>query len=104
MPGQTAPSLVWFRQDLRLADNPALIAAIDRGGPIVAAYVLDDEAPGKWKIGGAARWWLHHSLTSLAKDLGQRNIHLVLRRGPARTVIPKLAKEIGAEAVFWNRC
>jgi len=104
MPGQSAPSLVWFRQDLRLADNPALIAATDRGAPIVAVYVLDDDAPGKWRIGGAARWWLHHSLAALGKDLRQLSIPLVLRRGPSKTVIPKLVKEIGAEAVFWNRC
>ena len=104
MSKRAAPSLLWFRQDLRLADNPALAAAIARDAPMAAVYVLDDDAPGKWKIGGAARWWLHHSLRSLAKELGQLNIALVLRRGPAEIVIPKLAKEIGAEAIFWNRC
>jgi deoxyribodipyrimidine photo-lyase len=99
-----APSLLWFRQDLRLADNPALIAAAERDGPVVAAYVLDDDAPGKWKMGGASRWWLHHSLKSLAADLTRLGIPLVLRRGPAKAVIPELAEQIGAGAVFWNRC
>jgi len=99
-----APSLLWFRQDLRLADNPALAAAIERDAPIAAVYVLDDDTPGKWKIGGAARWWLHHSLTALAQELETLNIPLILRRGPAKTTIPRLAGEIGAEAVFWNRC
>jgi deoxyribodipyrimidine photo-lyase len=104
MSKQAAPSLLWFRQDLRLADNPALIAAADRKSLIVAVYVLDDDAPGKWKMGGASRWWLHHSLKSLMADLKRLGIPLVLRRGSAKTVIPELATEIGASAVFWNRC
>jgi deoxyribodipyrimidine photo-lyase len=104
MTKQHSPSLLWFRQDLRLADNPALIAAADRGAPIVAVYVLDDDAPGKWAMGGAARWWLHHSLTALAADLEQLGIPMVLRRGSAKTIIPELADEIGAGAVYWNRC
>ena len=104
MPETASPFLLWFRQDFRLADNPALSAAAERGGQIVAAYVLDDDTPGKWKLGGAARWWLHHSLTALGASLDAHGIPLVLRRGPAKTIIPKLAKEIGARAVFWNRC
>ena len=66
--------------------------------------MLDDVASGKWKIGGASRWWLHHSLKSLTADLKQLGIALILRRGSAQTIIPKLAAEIGAGAVFWNRC
>jgi deoxyribodipyrimidine photo-lyase len=89
---------------LRLADNPALIAAAKRDAPIVAVYVLDDYAPRKWKMGGASRWWLHHSLISLTADLRQLGIALILRRGSAQTIIPELAAEIGASAVFWNRC
>ena len=57
-----SPSLVWLRDDLRLADNPALRAAIDRDEPLVMLYVLDEESPGIRPLGGAARWWLHHSL------------------------------------------
>jgi deoxyribodipyrimidine photo-lyase len=104
MPEGQFPSLVWFRQDLRLADNPALSAAAARGAPIVAVYVLDDETPGQWAAGSASRWWLHHSLTSLSAALKTLGIPLVLRRGPADAVIPKLATEIGADAVYWNRC
>ena len=58
--------LVWFRNDLRLADHAALIAAAERG-PIVALIVLDDETPGHWRMGAAQRWWLHHSLVSLGR-------------------------------------
>ncbi|QNA92686.1 MULTISPECIES: deoxyribodipyrimidine photo-lyase [unclassified Microbacterium] len=99
----SSPSLVWFRDDLRLADNPALRAAIDRDEPIVAVFLLDEESPGFRRLGGAARWWLHHSLASLAERLVERGGTLVLRRGPAGRVIPELAAQVGAGAVFWNR-
>ena len=60
-----APILVWFRRDLRLADNPALAAAAASLRPIVPVYVRDDAAAGGWAPGGASRCWLHHSLASL---------------------------------------
>ncbi|MDO6415749.1 deoxyribodipyrimidine photo-lyase [Sphingomonas sp. BIUV-7] len=94
----TAPSIVWFRQDLRLADQAALAAAVHEG-PIVALYVLDDEGPRQWRMGGAQRWWLHHSLAALAKDLGRHRISLILRRGPAAETIAAVAKEAGAARV-----
>jgi len=99
----TSPSLVWFRDDLRLADNPALRAAIDRGEPVIALYVLDEESPGIRALGGAARWWLHHSLTSLDERLRERGGALVLRRGPAERVVRETVTDAGAGAVFWNR-
>jgi deoxyribodipyrimidine photo-lyase len=108
MPVRSSPTLVWFRQDLRLADNPALTAAaeaaVERGAPVVAVYVLDEETPGEWRPGGAARWWLHGSLTRLEEALARRGVPLVLRRGPAAREIPSLAAESGAETVLWNRC
>lgn len=104
MTERASPSLVWFRQDLRLTDNAALIAATHRGGPIVALYILDDDTPGAWSAGGAARWWLHHSLTALQVRLKEHGVQLVLRRGKAGTLLVRIAKEIGAGAVFWNRC
>ncbi|WP_309103157.1 deoxyribodipyrimidine photo-lyase [Microbacterium sp.] len=98
-----SPSIVWFRDDLRLADNPALQAAIDRGEPVVALYVLDEESAGIRPLGGAARWWLHHSLASLRERLRERGATLVLRRGPAERVVRQTVDEAGATAVFWNR-
>ncbi|MCA0450578.1 MAG: DNA photolyase family protein [Proteobacteria bacterium] len=100
----SAPLLVWFRQDLRLADNPALRAAIETGAPVVPVYILDDETPGQWKRGGASRWWLHHSLASLARDLEKRGAKLILRRGKAGDVLAKLIAETKASGVYWNRC
>lgn len=99
-----APCLVWFRQDLRLADNPALSKAAASGRPVIAVYVLDDDTPGRWKMGAASLWWLHHSLTALANALGEHGIPLVLRRGNAEKVIPTLAEDCRAAEVVWNRC
>lgn len=104
MGGMSAsPSLVWFRDDLRLADHPALRAAVDRGEPVIGVYVLDEESPGIRALGGAARWWLHHSLAELGERLGEKGSVLVLRRGAAGEVIPALARDVGAGAVYWNR-
>ncbi|MDZ4866241.1 MAG: deoxyribodipyrimidine photo-lyase [Alphaproteobacteria bacterium] len=96
------PILVWFRQDLRLADNPALAAAV-KDGPVIPVFILDDETPGKWKTGSAARWWLHYSLEALAADLAKRGSNLILRRGKADKVIDDLIRETDAQAVYWNR-
>ncbi len=99
-----APTLVWFRQDLRLSDNPALRAAAERGAPIVPLYLLDEETPGDWRPGGASRWWLHHALERLGENLAGKGLRLLLRRGAATQAIPSLVGELGAERVVWNRC
>ncbi|MFJ2978066.1 cryptochrome/photolyase family protein [Curtobacterium sp. NPDC087082] len=96
-------ALVWLRDDLRLADNPALRAAIDHGGDVTIAYVLDEQSPGIRPIGAAARWWLHHSLAALDGELRERGSRLVLRRGPAAEAVDALVSDTGADAVFWNR-
>lgn len=100
----THPVIVWFRQDLRLADNPALLAAANSGAPVICLYVLDDGTPGQWARGGASRWWLHHSLQSLGASLEKLGARLILRRGDAFEVVTSLAAETGAGGVFWNRC
>jgi deoxyribodipyrimidine photo-lyase len=97
-------TLVWFRQDLRLQDNPALLAALARGGPVVPVYIFDAEVDGVWAPGGATRWWLHHSLTALGAALAERGSRLILRRGDAAVVLPELVRTTGAGAVYWNRC
>ncbi|MBZ4487740.1 DNA photolyase family protein [Microbacterium sp. cx-55] len=99
----TGPSIVWFRDDLRLADNPALRAAVDRDEPVIALFVLDEESPGIRPLGGAAHWWLHHSLASLGERLRERGGNLILRRGPAAEVVPTVVSDAGATAVYWNR-
>ncbi|MEO1659295.1 MAG: deoxyribodipyrimidine photo-lyase [Pseudomonadota bacterium] len=97
------PVLVWLRDDLRLDDNPALRKAADTGRPVVCLYVLDDDTPGEWTLGGAQRWWLHHSLAALQADLTKIGGTLILRRGKADRVVPELVKALGATEVHWNR-
>ena len=94
------PVIVWFRQDLRLLDNPALDAAANMQQPILPVYVLDDESAGDRRSGEASRWWLHQSLESLNASLDGA---LLCFKGNAQEIIPRLAKNTGADAVFWNR-
>ncbi len=98
------PVIVWFRQDLRITDNPALAAAAQSGHPIRALYVLDEDSDGIRAHGGASRWWLYNSLESLTDGLLTRGLTLTRRRGPAANVIADLIEETGASAVYWNRC
>jgi deoxyribodipyrimidine photo-lyase len=95
-------SAVWFRDDLRTEDNPALLAAA-HNGDAVALYVLDEASPGIRPLGAAAKWWLHHALLSLRGDLEALGIPLVLLRGAAADVVPEFAAEAGADHLFWNR-
>ena len=97
------PTILWFRQDLRLQDNPALQAALDRRAPIVPLFILDDAAEGRWRAGGAARWWLHHALAALDASLRERGSRLILARGDARAVLRELGRATGAGALVWNR-
>jgi len=98
-----SPAIVWFRNDLRVGDNPALVAAIESGRPIACLYVFDEVTPGRWRMGGASRWWLHHSLLRLAASLERLGAPLILRRGIAHDVVPRLVSEFDAAAVYWNR-
>ncbi len=104
MPTSTteAPLIVWFRKDLRLADNPALNAAAESGRPIVPLFILDDQKR-PWAPGGASRWWLHHSLAALQADLAKCGARLLLRRGSPAKVLDEVLRESGAEGVLWNR-
>ncbi|MBN8522235.1 MAG: deoxyribodipyrimidine photo-lyase [Alphaproteobacteria bacterium] len=96
-----SPLIVWLRQDLRLSDNPALSEAVKTGVPIIPVYILDDVHAGEWKMGGASRVWLHHSLSSLNTSL---NGKLQVATGPADRVLTDLIALTGAKGVYWNRC
>jgi deoxyribodipyrimidine photo-lyase len=95
-------TIVWFRNDLRLADNTALREAASRG-PVIPAFIWAPEEEGDWPPGAASRWWLHHSLAALDRALHRHRSRLVVRRGPSLDALRALQEEAGADAVMWNR-
>ena len=98
-----APSIVWFRHDLRLADHPALTAALADGGPILPVYVHAPDEEGDWPLGAAARWWLEASLASLDAELRRRGSRLLLLMGPSATALSGLARASGARSLHFGR-
>ena len=96
-------ALVWFRRDLRLADHAALAAAGESGLPIIPVYILDDDTPGEWRMGGACRWWLAQSLRSLEKSLQRLGSRLILRRGQTERVLRDLIAETRTTAIYFTR-
>ena len=94
-------ALIWFRNDLRLADQLALHAALDAGLTPVPLYI-HDPAP-VWPDGAAARWWLHHSLTALTQALRERGSDLVVMRGDTARCLRECAAACGATHLFWQR-
>ena len=97
------PSILWFRVDLRLSDNPALQKALELGNPILPIYILDDEDAENRKLGDASKWWLHSSLNKLSLELEKIGSKLLFFRGKAESIIEKLAIETKAENILWNR-
>jgi deoxyribodipyrimidine photo-lyase len=98
-----SPSILWFRSDFRLGDNPALQAAIQRGAAIVPVFIHAPEEEAPWSPGAASRCWLHQSLAALDASLRALNSRLIIRRGPTLESLRALIKETGTGAVFWNR-
>lgn len=95
--------VVWFRNDLRLADHRALSAAVATGAPLVLLYILDDESAGQWNMGGASRWWLDKSLAALAESVQERGGHLILRHGASDKILPAVVADCDASAVYFTR-
>ncbi|MBS0002741.1 MAG: deoxyribodipyrimidine photo-lyase [Thioalkalivibrio sp.] len=96
-------TLVWLRRDLRLSDQPALVAAAERGEPVIPVFIHAPEEEAPWEPGAASNWWLHHSLERLGATLENRGSRLILRKGASLDTLRALARETGADAVFWNR-
>ena len=96
-------SIVWFRKDLRVADNPALFAACQHGQPIVAVYIWDPNDSEKWAMGAASRWWLHQSLKSLNNTLESLGNRLLILKSDYTVGLQNLIHDSGATAVFFNR-
>ncbi len=102
MPAAHAPALVWFRDDLRLTDQPALRAALDSGRPLICLYLYDAGASEGRPLGGAVRWWLHHSLAAHSAELEKIGGRLDLLAGD-HADLPAIAQALGAAAVYWTR-
>jgi deoxyribodipyrimidine photo-lyase len=95
--------IVWFRRDLRLSDNPALSAALAQYQSVIPLYIWAPEEEQPWEMGGASKWWLHHSLTAHAEAIKALGSSLVIRRGNSLKVLQQLVKECDVKAIFWNR-
>ncbi len=99
-----APIIVWFRQNLRLHDNPALHSAAAQKVPLLLVYI-DDTTLKPWQAGGASRWWLHHSLQSLAALLAENyQATLACYQGAPLAILQELIKQTQADTVYWDRC
>ncbi|MGE3319385.1 MAG: deoxyribodipyrimidine photo-lyase [Candidatus Berkiella sp.] len=96
--------IIWFRQNLRLHDNPVLHYAAAQKTPLLLVYI-DDDTPQPWRHGGASRWWLHHSLMRLAADLQERyQAKLHIFQGEPLAIISDLLAKTKAQAIAWDRC
>ncbi|MCL5269390.1 MAG: deoxyribodipyrimidine photo-lyase, partial [bacterium] len=102
-PHAAEPTLVWFRRDLRLEDNPALAAAAANGRPVIPVFVWDPDAENGWPLGPSARWWLRRSLESFDQSLRALGSRLTCLRGETAPTLRRLTAATGAGAVYWNR-
>ena len=99
-------TLLWYRDDLRVADHPALHAAAERAqapGDVIALYILDEVSEGVRPLGGAVKWWLHHALESLQENLKDLGVPLLIREGDPATILPELVRELKVDRVHWTR-
>lgn len=93
-------AIVWFRRDLRLADNPALATALANHQHILPIYIHAPNEEAPWSPGAASNWWLHHALVDLSDQLGGR---LLILRGPSLETLRDLMAVCDADALYWNR-
>lgn len=97
------PTIVWFRRDLRLSDNPALTVAAKKGGPVIPVYLTEWEQDDPWAPGEAGRWWLYNSVSRLTKDLIRWGTPLRVVGDEPVSALAEPARATGAEEVVWNR-
>ncbi len=97
-------SLFWFRRDLRLADNPGLLTAMENSSRLLPVYIHAPEEGGDWLPGAASRWWLHHSLSQLQKELLRRGSRLyILPATDSAAALRQLCEQFNCRRVVWNR-
>ena len=94
-------AIIWFRQDLRINDNPCLNFALDQNFEIIPIYILDSLAPKEYQVGSAQKVWLSDSLKKLNLSLDKKlNIYL----GEPIKILENIIKENQVDTVLWNRC
>lgn len=94
----------WFRRDLRLADNTALMTAVtDSAGDVVPLFVLDDDLLKGKHIAPARVAFMLDCLRQLDAPLREMGSQLIVRRGKPEAEVLRLAQETGADAVYFNR-
>ncbi len=96
--------IMWFRQDLRLADNPALNAACKQCDQVVAVFIDDPTDQTVSQLGAASRAWLHHSLAALQKSMRDKGSEMYFAQGDSLIVLRTLMECTSADQIFWNRC
>jgi len=96
-------AIVWFRNDLRITDNPALSAALKQYQKVLPVYIHAPDEHTPWEPGAASNWWLHHSLDSLSQSLNNIGSYLLLEKGNSLATLQALINKTGAKAIFWNR-
>jgi deoxyribodipyrimidine photo-lyase len=96
-------TILWFRRDLRLHDNPALNWALDNSNSVLPVYILAEDEEQTWAPGGASRWWLHHSLLELDKNLQSSGLKLNFFSGDSERVLAELIEKTGADSLAFNR-
>ena len=99
------PVILWFRQDLRLIDNPALVTAAQSGRPVLPVYLHVPAEEGRWPLGGATKFWLHQALTCLSRSLEtQLGSKLLVYSGDSSLdLLLSLIVETRASSVCFNR-
>jgi deoxyribodipyrimidine photo-lyase len=100
----TNPAIVWFRQDLRISNNPALAAALENHERVIPVYIHEQADSAEWPHGAASRWWLHHSLKALSSSLRELGSRLIIRIGTdSQSVLDELIAQTKTTHVYWNR-
>ncbi|MCS5707282.1 DNA photolyase family protein [Candidatus Berkiella cookevillensis] len=97
-------ALYWFRQDLRLTDNAALLHAIQENDSVTLLYIYDTDKKNAWTPGEAAKWFLYESLKSLTHDIQKRGGHLIVRKGSPQSILDEIIKKNDISSIYWNRC
>ena len=95
--------ILWFRRDLRLADNPALRHAVERGDRILPLFIRETDTTTDWPMGAAGRWWLHQSLTQLQQRLRRLGAELLVQQGEPAQILARLGQRYAIDEVLWNR-